>query len=240
MIIKKNILPLITDSEVIPQSGRSIVNDGTGWIDLSTIKATATLKVYTKPSVNLTYQVTVNNVNTVYNGGKYLTVNVKDVYGDALKGVKVTIRLSNGISKTFTTDSKGQVKLSTDNLKISTYSATITLNAFGKYLKATKTAKITVKKATPKLTAKKKAFKKSVKTKKYKVALKTNRNKVMKNVKVSLKVKGKTYYAKTNSKGKATFKIKKLTKKGTFKAVVKFKGNKYYNAKTVKAKIIVK
>lgn len=85
-----------------------------------------------------------------------------------------------------------------------------------------------------------KAFKKSVKTKKYTVILKTNRNKVMKNMKVSLKVKGKTYYAKTNSKGKATFKIKKLTKKGTYKAVVKFKGNKYYDAKTVKVKIIVK
>ena len=33
---------------------------------------------------------------------------------------------------------------------------------------------------------------------------------------------------KTNSKGKATFKIKKLNEKGSFKATVKFAGNKYY------------
>lgn len=36
----------------------------------------------------------------------------------------------------------------------------------------------------------------------------------MKKVKLTLKIKGKTYKATTNSKGKATFKITKLTKKG--------------------------
>ena len=61
----------------------------------------------------------------------------------------------------------------------------------------------------------------------------------MKKVKVYLKVKGKTYAAKTNSKGKATFKITKLTKKGKHTAVVTYKGNAYYNkvAKKVKIKI---
>ena len=63
----------------------------------------------------------------------------------------------------------------------------------------------------------------------------------MKKVKVTLKVKGKTYKATTNSKGKATFKIKNLKKKGTFKAVITYKGNKNYNkvTKKVKIKIIV-
>ena len=62
----------------------------------------------------------------------------------------------------------------------------------------------------------------------------------MKNTKLTLKVNGKTYSATTNAKGQATFKITKLTKKGKFTAVVKFAGNKYYNAKTVKPKITVK
>ena len=61
----------------------------------------------------------------------------------------------------------------------------------------------------------------------------------MKSVKVTLNVKGKTYSAKTNAKGQATFKITKLTKKGKFTATVKFAGSKYYNAKTVKAKITI-
>jgi len=57
--------------------------------------------------------------------------------------------------------------------------------------------------------------------------------------KVILKVKGKTYKATTNSKGKATFKIKKLNKKGTFKATVTYKGNKYFKKVSKKAKIKV-
>ena len=62
----------------------------------------------------------------------------------------------------------------------------------------------------------------------------------MKNTKVTLKVNGKTYSAKTNSKGQATFKITKLTKKGKFTAIVKYGGSKFYNSKTVKPKITVK
>ena len=59
-------------------------------------------------------------------------------------------------------------------------------------------------------------------------------------MKVYIKIKGKTYRATTNKKGKATFKIKKLTKKGTFKSKITFKGNKYYNKVTKKVKIKVK
>ena len=83
--------------------------------------------------------------------------------------------------------------------------------------------------------------KKSVKTKKYTIVLKDNTGKAMKKVKVTLKIKGKkTITVKTNSKGKATFKIKKLTKKGTYKSTVTYKGNKYYNKVTKKVKIKVK
>ena len=96
-----------------------------------------------------------------------------------------------------------------------------------------------VKKATPKLTAEAKTFKVKVKTKKYTVTLKNNKNIALKNTKVTLKVNGKTYSAKTNSKGQATFKITKLTKKGTLKATIKYAGNGYYTSisKTAKIKI---
>ena len=46
--------------------------------------------------------------------------------------------------------------------------------------------------------------------------------------------------AKTNNRGNATFKIKKLTKKGTYKTTVTFKGNKYYNKVVKKVKIKIK
>ena len=75
------------------------------------------------------------------------------------------------------------------------------------------------------------------KSKKYTITLKSGKT-ALKKVKVTIKVKGKTYTAKTNSKGKAIFKIKNLKKKGTFKATITFKGNKNYNkvTKTVKIK----
>ena len=94
-----------------------------------------------------------------------------------------------------------------------------------------------VKKST-KITAKKATFKKSKKVKKYTITLKSGKNPISK-VKVTLKVKGKTYKATTNVKGKATFKITKLIKKGTYKAKITFKGNKYYKSagKTIKIKV---
>ena len=92
-----------------------------------------------------------------------------------------------------------------------------------------------VKKAT-KITATKKTFKVKVKTKKYTVTIKSGKKAVAK-VRLVLKIKGKTYKATTNKKGKATFKIK-LKKKGTFTAKITFAGNKNYkkSSKSVKIK----
>lgn len=94
------------------------------------------------------------------------------------------------------------------------------------------------KKAT-KITAKKATFKAKKKTKKYTIVLKAGKAAVKK-VKVTLKVGKKTYKATTNSKGKATFKITKLNKKGKYTAVIKFKGNKNFKATSKKVKITVK
>ena len=181
--------------------------------------------------------ITGSDVSTTYNINKDLVITLKDSNGNVLSGVKVTVDF-NG-AKTLTTDENGQVKVSTKGLAPKAYTAKITFNGNTNYAKSTKDVKVTVKKATPKLTAKKKTFKTSVKTKKYTVTLKDNTGKAIKKAKVILKVKGKTYKATTNSKGKATFKIKKLNKKGTFKATVTYKGNKYYNKASKKAKIKV-
>ena len=97
----------------------------------------------------------------------------------------------------------------------------------------------TTTKVASKITAKKKTFKAKKKTKKYKITLKAG-SKAIKKVKVTLKVGKKTYKATTNAKGKATFKITKLTKKGKYTAVIKFKGNSAYKASSKKVKITVK
>ena len=99
---------------------------------------------------------------------------------------------------------------------------------------------IVIKKAASKITASAKTYKAKTKTKKYTITLKNNNGKAIKNAKVTLKVKGKTYTAKTNGNGKATFKITKLTKTGKHSATVKFAGNGYYKAVSKTVKITVK
>jgi hypothetical protein len=221
--------------------------------------AVHTFDAYGEYKVNATYvgldNVTVNNatitvnkiktelsgnaITTTYNINKDLIITLKDSNGNPVSGAKLIVDL-NG-AKTYTTDSNGQVKVSTKGLAPKAYTAKITFNGDDKYINSTKDVKVTVKKATPKLTAKKKTFKTSVKTKKYTIVLKDNTGKAIKKAKVTLKVKGKTYKATTNSKGKATFKITKLTKKGTYKATITFKGDKFYKkvSKKTKIKVIV-
>ena len=201
--------------------------------------------IYAENSTNVTVtvskistKITASSLTTVYNVNKNLLITLKDSKGNPLSGAKITVSIKG--SKTYTTNKKGQVKVPTKGLVPKKYTAKITFNGNTKYAKSTKSVKVTVKKATPKLYAKAKTFKKSTKIKKYTVTLKTNKKKVMKKVKLTLKVNKKTYKAKTNSKGKATFKITKLAKRGKYTALVKYPGSKYYKSKTVKAKIIVK
>ena len=184
-------------------------------------------------------QITANAVTTTYNINKNLMITLKDIKGNALSGVQVSVKIGSS-TKTYKTDKNGQVKVNVATLVPKTYTALISFAGNTNYKASSKSVKVVVNKAKAKLTAKKKTFKRKVKVKKYAATLKTNNGKAMKKVQMTLKVKGKTFKAKTNNKGKAIFKIKNLKKAGTFKAVIKFKGNKYYKKLSKKVKVRVK
>ena len=192
---------------------------------------TGTLKIV-KPAV-----LTSSGLEKVYGTNAKLTVTLKDDKGNAIANTNVKVKIS-GKTYTIKTNSKGQASLAI-NLAPNTYSTTITFEGNSQYSSASCQVKVVIKKATPKLTANKKTFKVSAKTKKYTITLKNNLGKVMKNTKVTIKVNGKTYTVKTNSKGQATFTLK-ITKKGTYKATIKYNGDKYYNSVTKTATITVK
>ena len=179
--------------------------------------------------VDETYPVlTAKPITKTYGTSTKLVVNLADNKGNAIANEYVKVVIGN-TAKDIKTDSNGQATLAISNAPGS-YVADIT------YGTAQITAKITVKKATPKITSKAKTFKKSVKTKKYTIKLNVNQK-----VKVTIKVNKKTYYAYTNTKGQATFKITKLAKKGKYTATVSSTANKCYNkAKSVNVKITVK
>ena len=183
-------------------------------------------------------QILASDVSTTYGNNKNIVLTLTDVKGNLLIGKKVTVRFNNKVYAG-TVNDKGQVSIAIGQTLVpKTYVASITFDEDEIYLKSTATVNVAVAKATPKMTAKAKTFKYKVKTKKYAIILKVN-GKALKKVKVTLKVKGKTFAAKTNSNGKATFKITKFTKKGKYNASITYKGNKYYNkvAKKVKIKI---
>ena len=175
-------------------------------------------------------------------GGKY-SITLKDINGTPLTGKKVTFTLNGKYIGLSTTKSNGiaTFTLTPKVLKAAKYGKKNLIIKFSDsdYKLTKKTVKITITREKTKLSAKSKAFKKSIKTKKAVAFLKNSKGKAIKNVKLTLKVKGKTYKAKTNSKGKAIFKITKLTKKGTYKAKVNFVGNSYYKSisKSIKIKI---
>lgn len=179
-------------------------------------------------------------VTTTYATSKNIVVTLKDANGNVLAEKEVRV-VFNGATKNIKTNAQGQVSLAIGSkLAPKAYPVTFSFAGDDEYLASAGSAKVTVKKAKPKITAKKKTFKAKKKVKKYTITLKTNKGKAIKKAKVTIKVKGKKYTARTNSKGKATFKLKKLTKKGKYKASVKFAGNKYYNKVTKKVRITVK
>lgn len=205
-----------------------------------TILALHQMIVTTQKTLTPTKLSVASKVTTVYNTNKNLVITLKDNDGKAIANAKVTVIL-NGAKKVLTTNNKGQVSYAlSSKLTPKTYTAQIAYDGDANHTKSTAKTTVVVKKATIKMAAKSTTFKVKTKTKKYAITLKDNKGKVMKKVKVTIKVKGKTYKATTNNYGKATFKITKLSKKGKYTATVKYAGNRYYNAVTKSVKITVK
>ena len=166
-----------------------------------------------------------------------------------------SIKLDNDATGNFTVSVDGKVvdtkplkdgsaSITVANLAAGNHKISISYSGDGKYAPIAQNTTLTIKapavvKNATQIVAKKKTFKAKVKVKKYTITLKSGKT-LLKKVKVTLKVKGKTYKATTNNKGKATFNIKNLKKKGTYNAVIKFKGNKNYKATSKKVKIKVK
>ena len=185
----------------------------------TTVKAGSVSVIYANVA-NVTVTLTGEN-GPIDNATVQITFNGKTYKAKTGSNGKVTISVSGSVlPKAYTCT----VKFAGDNTSLA---------SSGKF-------KITVKKATPKIVASKKTYKVSTKVKKYTVTLKNHKNKPIKKTKVSLKVNGKTYKVVTNTKGQAIFKITNLKKSAKFIALIKYAGNKYYNAVSKKVILTVK
>jgi hypothetical protein len=121
--------------------------------------------------------------------------------------------------------------------RIGTYYAVITYFGNGEYLSSQKIVKVTVSKKSTEISASNAKIKVK-KAKKIKITLKSQ-GKALANKKITIKVKGKTFSARTNSKGIANVKVK-LSKKGTFKYTASFAGDEIYDKISKTSRIKVK
>ena len=177
-----------------------------------------------------------------------LKINVKDIkYGEkAVVSISTDARFSGfvgvdiGFKHYNVKVAKGKGSLKVSGLAVGKYLAKARFKQTDIFKASTKSTKFAVKKANVKITANNKGFWYFQKVKKYSVILKDNKGKALKAKKLTLKINGITYSAKTNSKGVATFKLTKLNKIGSKMAVIRYAGDKSFNKASKKATITVK
>ncbi|WP_296789220.1 Ig-like domain repeat protein [uncultured Methanobrevibacter sp.] len=178
-------------------------------------------------------------------GGNF-TVQLKDVNGNPLANKTIKIGY-NGVTLVRTTDENGNAIVQINLANAGRYTFAVVFLGDEDYKASMSVYSVYINKKPITISASAKKFKASVKTKKYTVSLKTIRGSsvdgktyLKAGKKVTLTVNGKTYTAKINAKGKATFKITKLTKKGKYTATIKFAGDNSYKPASKKVKITIR
>ena len=184
-------------------------------------------------TVKILSTITASDISKVYTDGKKFSATFLKSNGKALAKKTVKFKI-NGKTYKVKTNSKGVASLSLKTLKKGTYKI-ISYNTDG----LTKTNKVkVVKSVKTSLTTQTYTFLKS-ETKKVKVKLLNGfgyapaKGKIIK-----MKINGKKYTAKTNSKGVATFKLPSL-KNGVYTIKYSFAKFGYYKASSVKDKVTI-
>lgn len=145
------------------------------------------------------YKLECSDLTKYYTGTEKYRIYLKDENGKGVKGATITVTF---MKKTITlnTNKNGYVELDTKNLNVGKYTIKATCNGLSK------SKNIVVKS----LLVTKDMTQKKSKTTKFTAKLLNNKGKVVSGKKITFKVNGKTYSAKTNNKGIATVSFKNL------------------------------
>ena len=169
--------------------------------------------------------------------GKYFTIRLTDSKSKALANKKLIINF-NGRNYYRTTDKGGYVKIQINLAKKGTYTIVTCFLGDDKYNASFMSSKIKVNPSSAKVKVSNKKFK--LKAKKTLTAkFLSPKGKAVKGKKISFRINGKIYTAKTNSKGIAAVKVK-LNKRKTYKFTAKFAGDNTFKSISVKGKAVVK
>ena len=218
------------------KKGTFTVNINYAGDDVDYLASSAQAKVVVK---KISSKIVSSNLNMIPKMAEYYSITLKDASGNAISNQKVTFKV-NGKIYTKKTNSQGVVKVKLKfNENKKAYKITIKFAGSNKYKAASKTNTIKVKYSskTAKITAPSVTI--TPKTSKtYTVTLKDSNGKAISKQKLTIKVNGKTYTKKTNSKGQASVKVKFSSEK-TYKVNVKYAGSKIYKKASATGKIKV-
>lgn len=177
------------------------------------------------------------NVKSYMAYNTYLTITLKNVYGDVLSNKPITVKL-NKKTYNLTTDSKGVAKLKFDR-KVGTYKCTINFKETGTYYGASKSSQVVITKTPVTISAPTSINIKSNRYAKILITLKDVKGKLLKNKTLTITIQSnkKKYTVKTNSEGVVTFRFNGPKSNNL---TIKFAGDKKtYNSKSLKVKIKV-
>ena len=221
---------VIINSMNVDILGEDVIDNSTDNSSSNDTNGSSGVKIATKINVpDKTFIVT-----SKYNE---IAIALTDAYGNPVSNRYVSFNI-NGVTTNAKTDSKGKATLKI-NLKVKTYRLTVTFAGDNLYESVKGTSTIKVVKEKTKLSVPKKTYKKSKKVKKIMITLKSASGKALAKKKVTFKINGKKYSAKTNKKGKVSVKVK-LTAKKTYKFKVKFAGDSQYEEVSKKSSIKIK
>lgn len=182
-----------------------------------------------------TYKITIvdrisgnKNINMDYSYSATYKVRVFADNGNPVgAGETVVVKIDGKKVKEVKTDADGYATYTVKNnaLTVKTHSIA------AEYKGAAVSNKLAVKQI---LKSKNVKVKRSAKTKKFTATLKTTSGKAIKNKKITFKIKGKTYSAKTNKKGVATIKVTQNLKVGKYSVTIKYLKDTIKKTLTVK------
>lgn len=163
---------------------------------------------------------------------------LKDSKGNKLIGKTIEVKF-NGKTYYQVTDENGKVAFKAYAKVAKKYPIYVTYKGDDTYNLKTIKGTVKISKNKVKFSKATKKVKRSSAKRSLKITLKTSNKKALKAKKLYLKIKGKTYKAKTNKKGVATFKVKLPKRYKVYKYKVTFKGDKGNYKKSYSGKLKV-
>ena len=238
--------------EALPNSPVSI--DYAGDNTTEPTKTSITIKEYDAPvPVKLTSEFNITNRAITITGyavdgpageqGIYYATELLDENGNPIKNVYIEFAVNNKIYNRTTYENGSFKPYKLNMVRAGRYTMAFNFAGDDNYTNAFACVCVDLSKKPITIKASSKSYKATTKTKKYTVTLSTIKGldgkMYLSPKKVSLKVNGKTYTVKTNSKGQVTFKITNLKKKANYKAKISYAGDKTYESasKTVTLKV---